>query len=87
MRLERVLLVAVLWPIAACADPLVSAPVRPGPPVVGFDGFSSSGSSGINAVPGAPIPDAKGNAGPAAIEKTKLLDPPRPPPSPGVMLR
>jgi len=85
MRLERVLLVAVLWPIAACAEPPM-APVRPGP-LVGFDGFSSSGSSGINAVPGAPIPDAKGNAGPAAIEKTKLLDPPRPPPSPGVMLR
>jgi hypothetical protein len=84
MRLERVLLVAVLWPIAACADPPASAPA---PPLVGFDGFSSSGSGRINAVPGAPIPDAKGNAGPAAIEKTKLLDPPRPPPSPGVMLR
>ena len=78
---------AVLWPIAACADPPVSAPMRPGPPLVGFEGFSSSGPDRTNALPVAPIPDAKGNAGPAAIEKTKLLDPSRPPPSPGVMLR
>jgi len=84
MRLEKILLVAVLWPIAACADPVAPASA---PPLVGFDGFSSSGPGRINAVPSAPIPDAKGNAGPAAIEKTKLLDPPRPPPSPGVMLR
>jgi hypothetical protein len=79
MRLEQALLVAILWPVAACADPPVVG--RPAPPIVGFDGFSSAGQSRINAVPGAPIPDAKGNAGPAAIEKTKLLDPPPPPPA------
>lgn len=85
MRFEKALLVAVLWPAVACAEPS-AAPVRPAPPLVGFDGFSSSGPGRFNTVPVAPIPDAKGNAGPAAIEKTKLLDPPRPPPSPGVML-
>ena len=85
MRLEKALLVAVLWPAVACAEQPVASP-RPAPPLAGFSGFSSSGPDRTSAHPVAPIPDAKGNAGPAAIEKTKLLDPPRPPPSPGVML-
>jgi hypothetical protein len=86
MWFERAFLVALLWPIMACADQ-PAAPGRPQPPLVGFDGFSSSGPDRTTTLPVAPIPDAKGNAGPAALEKTKLLDPPRPPPSPGVMLR
>jgi len=86
MHLEKALLLAILWPIAACADQPAQAHVPVAPPPVVFGGFSSSGLERTNALPVAPIPDAKGNAGPAAIEKTKLLDPPRPPPSPGVML-
>lgn len=71
----------VLSPIAAFAQPAPStAPPAAFPPLVGLDGQSALG---LPKPP--PVSDPKGNAGPAEVEKKKLIDPPRPPPQPAVL--
>jgi len=82
--------VAVLAPTLACAPTFAwaqaqtrsdSPVIPPSAPLVSLDGSTTLGSLQVK-----PIPDAKGNAGPDAVSKTKLLDPPRAPPTPGAML-
>jgi hypothetical protein len=80
MRSGGAFLVAVLWPMAAFAQPAPQSGPQATPPLVGLDG---RGDLGLSKPP--PIPDAKGNAGPAEVEKKKLIDPPRPPPQPAVL--
>ncbi|SKA12094.1 hypothetical protein SAMN02745126_03663 [Enhydrobacter aerosaccus] len=51
--------------------------IPPSAPLIGIDAKSGLNSSGA-----APIPDAKGGAGPQRPEKGRSLEPPRPPVQP-----
>jgi hypothetical protein len=68
---------ALLTTAAAAQQP--SPVIPPSAPMVGLDGKMMLG-----AVPSAPIPDARGGAGPHAADKVKSVDPPRAPVDPKV---